>query len=141
MNPIRFVALSACQQELHGYDDYIARMNAAERNNTRLVIDLDSLIVGDRLYFNSGKNTASAEVKQTRNRALDIAHRYGISAATRPAHSLAYPEVNAFDQAGFPLLTVRAANWTLGKKMVLSSALLRLTFPRASANIRPIWII
>ncbi|ARJ42600.1 aminopeptidase [Pantoea alhagi] len=113
---VRFVALSAHQDDLHGMDAYIARMKANDRKNTLLVIDLDSLIVGDRLYFNSGKNTASAVIKQTRDRALDIAHRYGINAATRPAHSAPYPLPNAFDAAGFPLLTVRAANWDLGKK-------------------------
>lgn len=114
---VRFVALSAHQSDLHGVDAYIARMKATERKNTLLVIDLDSLIVGDRLYFNSGKNTASAVIKQTRDRALDIAHRYGISAATRPLNSAALPGPNdAFDAAGFPLLSVRAANWTLGKK-------------------------
>ncbi|WP_275553339.1 aminopeptidase [Mixta sp. Marseille-Q2659] len=113
---IRFVALSAWQNDLHGCDDYIARMKAADRKNTLLVIDLESLIVGDKLYFNSGKNTASAVIKQTRDRALDIAHHNGINATKPPPHSAAYPVPNAFDEAGFSLLTVRATNWALGKK-------------------------
>ena len=131
---IRFLALSAHQNDLHGVDGYIARMTAAERKNTLLVIDLDSLIVGDRLYFNSGKNTASAVVKQTRDRALDIAHRYGISAATRPPRSAAYPDPNAFDAAGFPLLTVRAANWALGKKDGSQQRAVSRHFPQGIAH-------
>ena len=131
---IRFVALSAWQNELHGCDDYIARMKAADRKNTLLVIDLNSLIVGDKLYFNSGKNTASAVIKQTRDRALDIAHRYGISADKRPIHSVSSPETNAFDQAGFPLLTVRATNWTLGKKDGSQQRAVSRHFPQGTSH-------
>lgn len=131
---VRFVALSAHQDDLHGMEAYIARMKADDRKNTLLVIDLDSLIVGDRLYFNSGQNTASAVIKQTRDRALDIAHRYGINAATRPPHSAAYPTPNAFDAAGFPLLTVRAANWDLGKKDGMQQRAASRHFPQGSAQ-------
>jgi len=113
---VRFVALSAGEMGLHGMDDYLARMSAQEKKNTLLVIDLNSLIVGDRLYFNSGINTPSAVRKQTSARALQIAHRYGISAASHAMTARDYPGVNPFDKAGIPLLNVTAANWALGNK-------------------------
>ncbi len=80
---VRFVALSASESHLHGMDDYVARMSEKEKKNTLLVIDLNSLITGDHLYFNSGMNTPRAVRKQTSERALLLARRFGISAASR----------------------------------------------------------
>jgi alkaline phosphatase isozyme conversion protein len=131
---VRFVALSASQHELHGSEDYIARMKPAERKNTLLVIDLNSLIVGDKLYFNSGQHTASAVIKQTRDRALNIAWHAGINAATRPQHSAVEPEPNAFDQAAFPLLTVEATNWALGKKDGSQQRAISPHFPQGTSH-------
>jgi alkaline phosphatase isozyme conversion protein len=113
---VRFVALSAGEAGLHGMDDYLARMSAQEKKNTLLVIDLNSLIVGDHLYFNSGINTPSAVRKQTSARAVQLAHRYGIAAASHAMTARDYPGVNPFDKAGMPLMDVTAANWTLGNK-------------------------
>ena len=113
---VRFVALSAGEAGLHGMDDYLSRMSAQEKKNTLLVIDLNSLIVGDHLYFNSGANTPSAVRKQTSARAVQLAHRYGISAASHTLTARDYPGVNPFDKAGMPLLDVTAANWALGNK-------------------------
>ena len=113
---VRFVALSAGEAGLHGRDDYLSRMSAQEKKNTLLVIDLNSLIVGDHLYFNSGANTPSAVRKQTSARAVQLAHRYGISAASHTLTARDYPGVNPFDKAGMPLLDVTAANWALGNK-------------------------
>lgn len=109
---IRFVALSGEEIGYRGSEDYLARMKAEEKKNTLLVINLDSLVVGDKLYFNSGSNTPAAVARQTRDRALAIAHRYGINADSH----LATESTNPFDQAGFPLLNVRASNWALGNK-------------------------
>ncbi|MBK0099265.1 aminopeptidase [Erwinia sp. S63] len=113
---VRFVALSAGEAGLHGMDDYLTRMSAQEKKNTLLVIDLNSLIVGDHLYFNSGANTPSAVRKQTSARAVQLAHRFGISAASHTLTARDYPGVNPFDKAGMPLLDVTAANWALGNK-------------------------
>ena len=113
---VRFVALSAGEAGLHGMDDYLSRMSAQEKKNTLLVIDLNSLIVGDHLYFNNGANTPSAVRKQTSARALQLAHRYGISAASHTLTARDYPGVNPFDKAGMPLLDVTATNWALGNK-------------------------
>ncbi len=67
------------------------RMSAEEKKDTLLVINLDSLIVGDRLYFNNGMNTPAAVRKQTSARALQIAHRYGITAASHVLTARDYP--------------------------------------------------
>ncbi|MBP2168060.1 alkaline phosphatase isozyme conversion protein [Erwinia toletana] len=113
---VRFVALSGEEIGHRGSEDYLTRMKPEEKKNTLLVINLDSLIVGDKLYFNSGSNTPAAVARQTRDRALAIARRYGIAADSHTPAKGDYPADNAFDSAGFPLLNVRAANWTLGNK-------------------------
>ena len=56
---------------VYGMDDYLARMSVQEKKDTLLVIDLNSLIVGDRLYFN-GMNTPAAVRKQTSARACRL---------------------------------------------------------------------
>ena len=81
---LRFVATSAEELGSLGAQNYLQRMSAEEKSNTVLVINLDSLITGDRLYFNAGRNTPPQMAKRSRDRALDIAHRYGIAAASNP---------------------------------------------------------
>lgn len=87
------------------------------------MINLDNLITGDKLYFNSGKNTPAAVRKLTRDRALKLARQLGIQAATNPGLNARYPkgtgccnDSEPFDKAGIPVLSVEATNWSLGKK-------------------------
>lgn len=82
---IRFIATSGEEEGKLGAENILKRMSAAEKKNTLLVINLDNLIVGDKLYFNSGKKTPEAVRKLTRDRALAIAHSRGIVASTNPA--------------------------------------------------------
>lgn len=113
---LRFVVLSGEEPGHEGERDYLARMTPREKKNTLLVINLDSLIVGDKLYFNSGVNTPEAVARQTRDRALTLARTHGIPATTRGKAARTQPAQDLFDQAGIPLLTVEATNWALGKQ-------------------------
>ncbi|PSN08649.1 aminopeptidase [Siccibacter turicensis] len=119
---LRFIATSGEEEGRFGSTNYVEKMSAQERANTLLVINLDNLIVGDRLYFNSGKNTPAAVTKLTRDRALAIAARKGIRAAINPGLNPTYPkgtgccnDADAFDNYGVPVLSVEATNWSLGK--------------------------
>lgn len=51
---IRFVATSGEEEGKLGAENLLKRMSDTEKKNTLLVINLDNLIVGDKLYFNSG---------------------------------------------------------------------------------------
>lgn len=120
---IRFVATSGEEEGKLGAASYLARMSEQEKKNTLLVINLTNLIVGDRLYFNSGKNTPATVRKLTRDRALAIARSRGITASSNPGLNVNYPkgtgccnDAEIFDKEGIPVLSVEAANWTLGKK-------------------------
>ncbi|HCQ8394265.1 TPA: aminopeptidase [Klebsiella oxytoca] len=120
---IRFVATSGEEEGRLGAQNMLKRMSDAEKKNTLLVINLDNLVVGDKLYFNSGRSTPSSVRKLTRDRALAIARSKGISAASNPGLNPDYPkgtgccnDASVFDEAGIPVLTVEATNWSLGRK-------------------------
>lgn len=120
---IRFIATSGEEEGRLGAKNMLERMNAQEQKDTLLVINLDNLVVGDHLYFNSGENTPVSVRKLTRDRALAIAHSEGIAARTNPGLNAHYPEGTSccndaavFDRAGIPTLSVEATNWSLGEK-------------------------
>ena len=120
---IRFVATSGEEEGKLGAENLLKRMSAEEKKNTLLVINLDNLIVGDKLYFNSGQSTPGPVRKLTRDRALAIARSHGVFATTNPGGNPAFPrgtgccnDGEVFDKAGIPVLYVEATNWALGKK-------------------------
>lgn len=78
------MATSGEEEGKLGAENLLKRMSDTEKKNTLLVINLDNLIVGDKLYFNSGVNTPEAVRKLTRDRALAIARSHGIAATTNP---------------------------------------------------------
>lgn len=102
---LRFIALSGEEIGLLGSEDYLNRMKPEEKKNTLLVININSLIVGNHLTFSSGSNTPPAVVHQTRDRALVLARHAGIRAYGQTDKDASG---SRFDQAGFPLLTVSA---------------------------------
>lgn len=133
---IRFVATSGEEEGKLGAENLLNRMSAAEKKNTLLVINLDNLIVGDKLYFNSGKTTPNSVRKLTRDRALAIACGQGIQAAINPGRNPNYPkgtgcctDGETFDKAGIPVLYVEATNWSLGKKDGYQQRAKSKTFP------------
>ncbi|MBV8041099.1 aminopeptidase [Pluralibacter sp.] len=120
---IRFIATSGEEEGKLGAENLLKRMSAEEKKNTLLVINLDNLVVGDKLYFNSGKSTPASVRKLTRDRALQIARSRGVLATTNPGLNPNYPkgtgccnDAEVFDNAGIPVLSVEATNWSLGHK-------------------------
>ncbi|MFG1173562.1 aminopeptidase [Erwiniaceae bacterium CAU 1747] len=109
---LRFVVLSAEEIGQQGSAEYLARMSPEEKRHTLLVINLDSLIIGQRLTFTSGSNTPATVIRQTRDRAVALAHRRGIPADGRAAST----DLGPFDRAGIPWLSVQAAD-TREKKL------------------------
>lgn len=105
---IRFVALSATENSMQGMENYLSRMSDNERQNTRLVINLDELIAGKRLDFVSGVKTSATEQADTAGKALAIAHRLGIPAHATRLSGADNREATPFDKAGLPYLLVTA---------------------------------
>ncbi len=145
---IRFVATSGEEEGKLGAENLLKRMSDTEKKNTLLVINLDNLIVGDKLYFNSGVNTPEAVRKLTRDRALAIARSHGIAATTNPGLNKNYPkgtgcnknypkgtgccnDAEIFDKAGIAVLSVEATNWNLGNKDVTGILAIRMVISNA----------
>lgn len=113
---LRFVALSGEEIGHQGSEDFISRMTPEEKHNTLLVINIESLIMGSQLTFSSGSKTPKAVTRQTRDRAVALARRFGISSSAQTAS-----EETPFDRAGFPLLSVTsdAASGKLPRSVAL----------------------
>ncbi|MEL4012648.1 aminopeptidase [Dryocola clanedunensis] len=137
---IRFIATSGEELGELGAANILSRMSEEERKNTLLVINLDSLVTGDRLYFNSGIKTPMPVRKLTRDRAITLARQLGIQAATNPGRNKQYPkgtgccnDAEPFDKAGIPVLSVEATNWSLGKKDGYQQRAKNKAFPDGSS--------
>jgi len=131
---LRFVALSAQEAGEQGAKDYLAQLSPIEKKRTLLVINLNSLIVGDRLYFNSGVNTSSVVAKLSRDRALEIARRLGIAATRSPSGTSCCEGLKALDSEHIPLLLVSASDWRLGKKDGHQQRAVSAHFPNGSSR-------
>ncbi|MCS4272932.1 MULTISPECIES: aminopeptidase [Raoultella] len=137
---IRFIASSGEEEGRLGAQNLLQRMSDAEKKNTLLVINLDNLVVGDKLYFNSGRSTPASIRKLTRDRALAIARSKGVAAFSNPGLNRDYPQgtgccndASVFDSAGIPVLSVEATNWSLGKKDGFQQRAKSPTFPDGSS--------
>ncbi|PVZ85690.1 aminopeptidase [Serratia sp. S1B] len=138
---LRFIATSGDELHLLGTKNYLQRMSPEERENTLLVINLDNLITGDHLYFQSGDNPQPDITKQPDDQALSLAHRYGIDAAIVPAGKNSQkerdPNKEVFDQAKIPFLSVEATNWLLGRKDGYQQRAISPSFPQGISWHRP----
>jgi alkaline phosphatase isozyme conversion protein len=122
---IRFIAFGAEEIGLKGAIEVVNRMTPKERANTLWMLNIDSIVTGDRLYFHAGPKTYAKNPKagHARDRALAIAAGLGITAATNPGLNADYPKGTgccsdqaAFDEAGIPVVNLEATNWELGDK-------------------------
>lgn len=119
---IRFLALSGEEIGNKGAEDYLNRMSAEEKKNTLLMINIDAVVTGDRLYLHSGKKTTLPMAGKTRDRAIALAKRFGIPASINEGHNGRYPKGTGccsdqmpFDNADIPVLAIEASNWNAGR--------------------------
>ena len=143
---IRFIATSGEEEGRLGAQNLLQRMSEAEKKNTLLVINLDNLVVGDKLYFNSGRSTPASVRKLTRDRALAIARSKGIAAYTNPGLNPAYPKAAAMTPAssttpGSRCCRSRRLTGHSAKKMAISSGANRPVSRREPVGMTSSWII
>ncbi len=117
-------------------------MSEAEKEkNTLLVINLDNTVVGDKLYFNSGRSTPASVRKLTRDRALAIARSHGIAAFTNPGLNPEFPKgTGCCNDASVFLIAPGSryspwkrltGHWV--KRMAISSAVKTRSFPQGTS--------
>jgi alkaline phosphatase isozyme conversion protein len=136
---IRFIAFGAEEIGLKGAHEVVNRMSEQERANTLWMINIDSVVTGDQLYFHAGPKTYAKDPKagHARDRALAIAAGLGITAGTNPGLNESYPKGTgccsdqaAFDAGGIPVVNLEATNWELGDKDGYQQTSVSEAFPR-----------
>lgn len=118
---VKFILFGAEEVGLLGSRHYVSTMTPDEIDDTIVMINMDSLIVGDYLYLNAGPSAATTSGGgRYRDAALDIAADLGIDARTNPGLNPRYPagtgccsDLEAFDGI-VPVLAGEATNWEIG---------------------------
>ena len=88
----KFVLFGAEEVGLRGSSYYANNMTERELRETLFMINLDSLIVGDKMYFNAGRGaTQNPDWFRYRDLALDIADELDIAVSTNPGLNPNYP--------------------------------------------------
>ncbi|HEY0211207.1 aminopeptidase [Acerihabitans sp.] len=106
---VRFVALSAGEPETLGVDDYLQRMSAQEKRNTLLVINLDSLVAGDKLRVNYSPDSGDIRIQELVKNLGARARQAGIPLILSPGVRTSADcasDALPFAKAGFAVLDV-----------------------------------
>jgi hypothetical protein len=114
-----FVAFGAEETGLRGSAHYVDEMSDAARADTVLMINLDSVAAGDRLYCYSGEDQPWPQLALR-----SMARQMDAFILTSPGLNESYPygttgdwsDHVAFHKAGIPYLYLEATNWLLGEK-------------------------
>ena len=117
----KFVFFGAEEIGLVGSGFYANSLSDAEIANSLFMLNLDSLVFGDFLYFNAGRGaTDNPDWFKYRDLALEIAAENGINALTNPGLNEFYPagtgccsDLESFDFL-MPVLAAEATNWSIG---------------------------
>lgn len=120
---ICFIVISGEEEGKLGVENLFKWMSDVEKKNMLLVINFDNLIVGDKFYFNSGKNMLEVVCILICDWVLVIVCCYGIVVNINLGCNLFYfkgmgccNDVEVFDKVGILVFFVEVMNWNLGKK-------------------------
>jgi hypothetical protein len=114
-----FVAFGAEEVGLRGSAHYVDTMSPADIARTIVMINFDSLIVGDKLYIHAGFN----EKTWARDEMLRLIRLRKLPIEMQPGLNPDYPEgltpdgfsdYTAFNQAGIPIVAFESTNWEIG---------------------------
>ena len=116
---IRFIFFDAEETGLEGSKHYTSRMTEEEVDNSIVMVNLNSLAVGDYTYVYGDEGEAGL----VRDWALDYAREKGIDLITQPGKNPEYPAgttIDASDHApflhkGIQYVYFEATNWDLGE--------------------------
>ncbi len=120
---VKFVFFGAEEIGLVGSEAYAKSLSQQDISNTLLMVNLDSLVLGDKMYFHAGRGaTEKPDWFKYRDLALEIADENGIAAETNPGLNEEYPkgtgccsDLESFDLL-MPVLAAEATNWDIGEK-------------------------
>ena len=115
---VKFVAFGAEEGGLKGSKHYVSEMDKKEIENTVAMINLDSLIAGDKMYVHGSLGDKGF----VREQALNIAEKKKLNLEINPGLNSTYPEGTTggwsdhgpFDNVGIPYAAFEATNWEIG---------------------------
>jgi alkaline phosphatase isozyme conversion protein len=115
---LKIIFFGAEEAGLQGSKYYVSQMTDAEKKNTVAMINLDSLIAGDKMYVYGDQG----EQGKLRELALKIAKQHKIPMSTNPGLNPDYPAGTTgdwsdhapFKAAGIPYAYFEATNWEIG---------------------------
>ncbi|SHE50518.1 Peptidase family M28 [Seinonella peptonophila] len=115
---LKFVFFGAEEKGLKGSQHYVSQMSEQEKQNTVAMINLDSLIAGDKMYVHGSKT-----IDPLRNFALKIAKQQHVKLEINPGKNPEYPagttgswsDHASFQKIGIPILYFEATNWDIGE--------------------------
>lgn len=121
-NGLEVVGFGAEEEGLRGSRAYVAALSDSQRANLLGMINLDSLITGDKMYAHAGSNAvANPALGAYRDQLLRIASELKIDLFTNPGLNADYPagtgccsDGESFNALGVPVLFIEATNWELG---------------------------
>jgi len=121
-NGLQIVGFGAEEEGLRGSRAFVDSLSASQRANMLAMINLDSLITGDRMYAHAGQNsTANPALASLREHTFQIAKELNINLFTNPGLDAQYPagtgccsDGEAFEALSIPILYIEATHWELG---------------------------
>ncbi|MFQ0812836.1 autotransporter outer membrane beta-barrel domain-containing protein [Brucella anthropi] len=121
-NGLEVVGFGAEEEGLRGSRAYVAALSDEQRANMVGMINLDSLITGDRMYAHAGGNSVdNPALTAYRDQILRIANELNIPLFTNPGLNHEYPagtgccsDGESFTGLDIPVLFIEATNWELG---------------------------
>lgn len=121
-NGLEVVGFGAEEEGLRGSRAYVASLSNSERANLLGMINLDSLITGDKMYAHAGSNAVdNPALGAYRDQLLRIASELKIDLFTNPGLNADYPagtgccsDGESFEGLNVPVLFIEATNWELG---------------------------
>jgi Zn-dependent M28 family amino/carboxypeptidase len=115
---VKVIFFGAEEAGLQGSKYYVSQMTETEKKNTIAMINLDSLIAGDKMYVYGDQGKQG----KLRDFALKIAKKHKIQMSTNPGLNPEYPAGTTgewsdhapFKAAGIPYAYFEATNWEIG---------------------------
>ena len=122
-NGLEVVGFGAEEEGLRGSRAYVASLSDSQRANLLGMINLDSLITGDKMYAHAASNSiANPALGAYRDQLLRIAQEMNIALFTNPGLNPEYPagtgccsDGESFNSLNVPVLFIEATNWELGE--------------------------
>lgn len=120
---LKFVFFGAEETGLQGSKAYVKSMSQEELDNTVLMINLDSILAGDKMYIYGGVKQSGGTVKDTWafEQSMELVKELGLDIHQNPGKNSAYPAPStgdwsdhaSFKNVGIPYVYFEAGNWDL----------------------------